>query len=94
MTLEDHLGDIIRKAAVCRRLAEAAGQSGFASAKRNSPRSKTPAKQPASQNFAPLAALLGLHPAKLESIANGWLPSEKDLTLWARTPSHHPTARA
>ena len=33
-------------------------------------------------NFAALARLVGLNPAKLEGIANGWLPAEKDLSLW------------
>ena len=36
-------------------------------------------KQP---DFAALARLVGLHPAKLEGIAKGWLPAEKDLSLW------------
>ena len=25
---------------------------------------------------------MGLHPGKLEAIANGWLPAEKDLSAW------------
>ena len=32
--------------------------------------------------FAELAPLIGLNPAKLEGIANGWLPVEKDLSRW------------
>jgi glyoxylase-like metal-dependent hydrolase (beta-lactamase superfamily II) len=37
------------------------------------------ARQP---NYAAVAELTGLHPAKLEGIARGWLPSAKDLGLW------------
>jgi hydroxyacylglutathione hydrolase len=33
-------------------------------------------------NFAGLAPLLDLHAGKLEGIANGWLPSSKDLGTW------------
>ena len=36
-------------------------------------------KQP---DFAALAKLVGLNPAKLEGIAKGWLPAEKDLSIW------------
>ena len=37
---------------------------------------------PKKPNLAALAELVGLHPAKLEAIANGWLPAEKDLSAW------------
>jgi len=33
-------------------------------------------------NFSNLALLIGLNPAKLESIANGWMPAQKDLSVW------------
>ena len=33
-------------------------------------------------DLAALARLIGLNPAKLAGIANGWLPAEKDLTPW------------
>jgi hydroxyacylglutathione hydrolase len=33
-------------------------------------------------DFAALANLLGLDPAKLEGIANGWLPEPKNLSRW------------
>ena len=33
-------------------------------------------------NFAALAPVLGLNAAKLEAVANGWLPSPKDLSAW------------
>jgi len=33
-------------------------------------------------DFTALARLIGLHPAKLEGIASGWLPAEPDLSVW------------
>lgn len=82
MNLEDHVGDIIRKARAMSELdlgaaAQAAGLtetelSGFEESGRS-------AKRP---NFAVLAKVLGLHAAKLEAIAAGWTPLEKDLGIW------------
>jgi glyoxylase-like metal-dependent hydrolase (beta-lactamase superfamily II) len=80
--LEDHLGDIIRKACAANNLphataADAAGisESEFAAL------SKT-GQCPQKINFAALGKLTGLNPAKLATIANGWLPVEKDLSQW------------
>ena len=82
MNLEDHVGDIIRKARAMssvsvRPAALAAGltetelatleDAGMVSTK---------------ANFAALAGLVGLNPAKLETIAAGWSPTEKDLSAW------------
>ena len=33
-------------------------------------------------NFSKLAPLIGLNPQKLEVVANGWLPAQKDLSQW------------
>jgi glyoxylase-like metal-dependent hydrolase (beta-lactamase superfamily II) len=33
-------------------------------------------------DFAALANLIGLNPARLEGVASGWLPAEKDLGVW------------
>ena len=81
MNLEDHLGDIIRKARMMSNTsaANAAGLTvAVLSALEDSgPTSKRP-------DYAVLARTIGLHPAKLQSIANGWLPAEKDLKLWRR----------
>ena len=33
-------------------------------------------------NFTALGQLLGLNPAKLAALANGWLPAPKDLSVW------------
>src|ERR1700761_7663611 len=82
MHLEDHLGDIIRKGRKAANVpADAAAKAaGLTEAELTSlEESGKITKQP---NFTALAALTGQSAAKLEKIANGWLPSEKDLTVW------------
>jgi glyoxylase-like metal-dependent hydrolase (beta-lactamase superfamily II) len=82
MTLEDHLGDIIRKART------AAGVSKFSAAQAAG---ITVEEESELEEFGrplkpidlkALAALLRLHPAKLERIAGGWMPLPTDLGLW------------
>jgi glyoxylase-like metal-dependent hydrolase (beta-lactamase superfamily II) len=82
MTLEDHLGDILRKArkAAGVSVAEAAQAAGliendYAALEELGKSAKHP-------NLAALASLLALHPTKLEGIANGWLPEQPDLSAW------------
>ena len=82
MQLEDHLGDIVRKAA------QAAGVSTAAAAKAaglgtgefaallESGQSVRPL------NSAALAAVLGVDARKLEGIVRGWLPPVQDLGRW------------
>jgi glyoxylase-like metal-dependent hydrolase (beta-lactamase superfamily II) len=83
MNLEDHLGDIIRKARgdmsgiSAGAAAKAAGLSGAELSTLEE--TGQIGKQP---DFAALTRLIGLNPAKLEGIAKGWLPTEKDLGLW------------
>jgi glyoxylase-like metal-dependent hydrolase (beta-lactamase superfamily II) len=83
MNLEDHLGDIIRKArgdmsqVSAAAAAKAAGLSGTELAALEE--TGQIGKQP---DFVALAGLIGLNPAKLEGIAKGWLPAEKDLGIW------------
>ena len=82
MNLEDHLGDIIRKARAmsnvsAEAVARMAGltETELAALEESGQATKKP-------NLAALAGLVGLHPGKLEAIAGGWLPSEKDLSVW------------
>lgn len=82
MNLEDHLGDIIRKGRKSANVspeaaAKAAGLSETELAALEESGKVT--KQP---NFAALAKLTGLHAGKLEAIARGWAPSDKDLGIW------------
>jgi hydroxyacylglutathione hydrolase len=82
VNLEDHVGDIVRKARAMSGVSApaAAGAAGIAEAGltaleetgRTSPR----------PDFAALANRLGLNPAKLEGIASGWRPEPKDLSRW------------
>jgi hydroxyacylglutathione hydrolase len=82
VNLEDHLGDIIRKARSMSNIppGAAAKAAGISEAELVAlEESGQTAKRP---DFAALAKLAGLNPAKLEGIANGWLPAEKDLSVW------------
>ncbi len=82
MTLEDHFGDIIRKARLMvntspEATALAAGISATELA------ALEDSGQPRQTlNFKALGTLLGLHPAKLEGIACRWLPPATDLSPW------------
>ena len=82
MNLEDHLGDIIRKARKASNVppevaAKAAGLSVEELSALES--SGTPPKP---VNYTALAQAVKLSPARLERIANGWLPSPKDTSRW------------
>ena len=82
MNLEDHLGDIIGKSRKAANVSTetAARAAGLTVAELEAlEETGKVVKQP---NFAALAPLIGLHPAKLADIAKGWLPSEKDLNVW------------
>ena len=82
VNLEDHLGDIIRKARGMSGVsaAAAARAAGLTEAELSSLEDAgTFSKRP---NLLALATLIGLNPTKLESIAKGWLPSKKNLSAW------------
>jgi len=82
MNLEDHLGDVIRKARLMTNAsaAAAAKAAGLTEAELSALEDAgTFSKRP---DFKTLAAVIGLNPAKLESIANRWLPAKKDLSKW------------
>jgi len=82
MNLEDHLGDIIGKARAMSSVSSAAAASaaGIPEAELATLEETGQIKQ--HPNFAALAGLVGLNPSKLEGIAKGWLPAEKDLSVW------------
>lgn len=80
--LEDHPGDILRKARQAAKVsaetaAAAAGLSAadFAELERSG-------LIPARCSLAALAAAVGLHPVKFERIAGGWVPLPVDIGLW------------
>lgn len=80
--LEDHLGDIIRKArqAADVQPAAAAAAAGLSSAEleqlEESGQTSKPINSPA------LAPVIALDPHKLERIARGWLPAPTDFSTW------------
>ena len=82
MNLEDHPGDIICKAramsGVSAAIAAAAAEITGTELSVLEESGKTAVKI----NLAKLAPLIGLNPQKLEAIANGWLPAQKDLSIW------------
>lgn len=82
MTLEDHLGDIIRKAREAAKVApkDAAAAAGITAEELAQVEESGISKRPL--EFTRLAPLIGLHPQKLERIAKGWLPRETDLSMW------------
>lgn len=83
MNLEDHIGDIIGKARAMSGIsisaaAQAAGLTDEELAALEES-GQVPSKP---LNYAALARLTGLHPGKLEGIARGWTPGDKDLSTW------------
>jgi glyoxylase-like metal-dependent hydrolase (beta-lactamase superfamily II) len=82
MNLEDHVGNVIRKARAMTNIsadagAKAAGMEEIAFTEFES--TGLAAKLP---NFSQLSALIGLNAAKLERLAGGWKPRQNDLTAW------------
>ena len=80
--LEDHLGDIVRKACVANAISTAAAAGAAGISENEWAALSESGRCPKKINFAALGKLAGLNSAKLEAIANGWLPAEKDLRRW------------
>lgn len=82
MSLEDHLGDILRKG----RTAKGASTSAAAQAAGLSEQAYNTLEETgqfsASINFSALGSAVGLDGKKLEQISKGWLPKEPDLSTW------------
>ena len=83
MQLEDHLGDIIRKARAMNGVdAQAAAAAAGLSEGELAALEATGEAAARKINFPALAQLIGLDSQKLEGIAAGWLPSLPDMSLW------------
>lgn len=82
MQLEDHVGDILRKARAMSRVtaADAARAAGLSLADYTALEESGIVSS--SVDWAALAQRVGLHPEKLERIARGWLPAQPDLSRW------------
>jgi hydroxyacylglutathione hydrolase len=82
MNLEDHLGDIVRKARGMSQVSlDAAARAAGLTPAQLEHLEKTGQPNP-STNYTALAPLIGLNAAKLEAIVKGWLPAPKDLETW------------
>jgi hydroxyacylglutathione hydrolase len=82
MNLEDHLGDIIRKACAMNNVSTSAAANAAGIFESELSALEDTGNFSGKINFAALGKLIGLNPPKLEAIANGWLPSPKDLSIW------------
>ncbi|HVU09487.1 MAG TPA: MBL fold metallo-hydrolase [Verrucomicrobiae bacterium] len=82
MNLEDHLGDIIRKARKMSNVSTtvAASAAGISDAELSA--LEESGRLVKKINFNALAPLISLNAVKLESIANHWLPTPKNLSTW------------
>lgn len=82
MTLEDHIGDIVRKARTAANVAaeEAARAAGIDAGKLA--QLEKDGDTQGNLNFATLGKTIGLDGTKLERIAKGWLPDPVNLGQW------------
>lgn len=82
MILEDHSGDILRKARQALNLGPSAvsGTVGLSEAELSA--WEESGQAPATVNYALLASTLALSAPKLEQIVHGWRPAEPDLGDW------------
>jgi len=82
MNLEDHAGDVIRKArAMSRVSSEAAARAAGLSETALAALEET-GSAGGTVHYRELAELIGLDGAKLEAIAEGWTPQPRDLSTW------------
>jgi len=82
MNLEDHAGDIIRKARTMGHVSTAAAAKAGGISEAELSALEVAGQIGKRPDFTALANLIGLNPAKLEGIANGWQPAAKDLSVW------------
>jgi len=82
MNLEDHLGDIIRKARTMSGVSASAAATAAGISEAELAALEESGKAGAKVNLSALGKILGLHPQKLEAIASGWLPAQTDLSGW------------
>lgn len=82
MNLEDHVGDIIRKARAMSQVSAASAAQAAGLTEAELAALEESGRVAGKLNLKALAQLLGLHAAKLEAIAQGWTPAEKALGAW------------
>ena len=82
MPLEDHIGDVCRKARIQTNTSMEAATAAAGVDKASLHAFETDGIEAASVNVVALARVLGLDAAKAERIAGGWGPASVDLSLW------------
>src|ERR1017187_7036844 len=82
VNLEDHLGDIIRKARAMSGVSTAPAAAAAGISETELAGLEETGQTTGRLDFKTLANLIGLNSAKLEGIADGWHPTEKDLSPW------------
>jgi len=82
MNLEDHAGDVIRKARLMANIAPADAARAAGLNETEYAAFEDSGQSAGRPDFMALAELLGLNGSKLEGIASGWLPSKMDLGTW------------
>jgi hydroxyacylglutathione hydrolase len=80
--LEDHIGDITRKACAMSNVSPAAAASAAGLSEAEFTAFGETGRSAKPVNFTALGQLIGLNPTKLEAIAKGWLPAPIDLSVW------------
>jgi hydroxyacylglutathione hydrolase len=82
MSLEDHVGDIIRKARAMSETSATVAARAAGVSEADLDELEESGQCGGRPDFGKLAEAIGLDGAKLEFIARGWLPAEKDLGRW------------
>ena len=82
MNLEDHLGDVVAKARAMSNVTAAAAANAAGISEVELAVLEASGEVSKRPDFRSLAGLIGLDGDKLQGIADGWLPLEKDLGLW------------
>lgn len=84
MQLEDHAGDIVRKACEMKDLSVTAAAAAAGISEGDLAAFTATGRSTGKINFSALTQAIGLTPDRLAAIADGWLPSPKDLSRWRR----------
>lgn len=82
MNLEDHLGDIIRKARGMSKVSPETAARAAGVTPEDLEKLEVSGQSDQKINYAALGQAIGLDGAKLEGIAKGWLPASKDTSTW------------
>ncbi len=82
MNLEDHLGDVVRKARKMSNVSSDAAAKAAEISVAELAELEESGKVAARANWQALAAAIGVNGSKLQKLAAGWLPAQKDLSVW------------